>query len=407
MAAALPFDKETGWMPERTHWMFLVILMSCGGGSEVVTPTERPSESAGEASREALVEGDLSRAANLADTALRRDTSDATARQVAARVALARGEHERVLELLRRATAPELVRLRARANAARGDFEAVARDLESVDGQEPPDGWAEAMLPLARLAKVLRCHQAGGATRATLPFVGRTPIPLVEIAVDGRAVNALIATQADLTIVDDDLRSDAGIVGRLDLGPLAMRNVPALVRDLEPIGAQLGESVGAVLGLDVLLHLGVTIDFRERWVVVRSEGSEANEGAAEAPFLTLGGSFLALEGRLDDRRDALLAFDTAGPFPVAVSDAVAEDLGHDLDALPAAEGAPSESIRMLTLAKLAMGSAVIEGVPAATGLIPADLSELAGAPIGGIVGAIALQQMRVTIDAENRRLLFD
>ncbi len=384
-----------------------MILAGCGGGSEVVTPTERRDDSGGERSREALVEGDLDRASTLADRALSESPEDATARQVAARVALARGEHERVLTLLEDATTAEPVRLRARARAAMGDFEGVVRDLEAVDGEEPPDGWAEAMLPLARLARVLSCHAMEGADRASLPFVGRTPIPVVEIAIDGRTVNALVATQADLTIVDDDLRGDAGILGRVELGPLVMKNVPALTRDLAPIGAQLGAELGAVLGLDVLLHLAVTIDFRERWVVVRQSGSEATEDAASVPFLTLGGSFLALEGRLDDRRDALIAFDTAGPFPVAVSDAVAEDLGHDLDALPPAEGAPSESIRMLTLESLAMGDAVIEGVPAATGLIPRDLSELAGAPVGAIVGAVALQQMRVTIDAEGRRLLFD
>ncbi len=394
-------------MPAHIVWMIAVIAMGCGGGSEVVTPAERPHASRGEESREALVEGDLSRASELASEALREASSDTVAQHVAALVALARGDDARVVRLLEGATQPPLVRLRARAHAASGDYEAVARDLESVEGQEPADGWAEAMLPLARLAKVLHCHETSGAARASLPFAGRSPLPLVEIAVDGRPVNALIATQADLTIVDDDLRGEAGILGQIELGPLQMQNVPALVRDLAPIDAQVGESVGAVLGLDVLLRLGVTIDFRERWVVVRQQGSEASEGAAAVPFLTLGGSFLALEGRLDDRRDALIAFDTAGPFPVAVSDAAAQDLGHDPRTLPPAEGAPSDEIRMLTLEKLAMGSAVIEGVPAATGLIPADLSELAGAPVDAIVGAIALQQMRITIDAEGRRLLFD
>jgi len=383
-------------------------LAACGGATvQGPDPVEGPSESSGEASRAALVAGDLSRAEDLAQDALDQAPTDRTAQQVAARVALARGDHERVLSVLSESSTPELVRLRARARAALGDLEGTARDLASVDGQDPPDGWAEAMLPLARAGAVIACYQVEEDARATLPFVGRSPLPLIEISVEGRTTNALVATQADLTIIDDDLRGEAGIVGELGLGQLAMRRVPAIVRDLGPIGAQVGAEIGAVIGLDVLLRLGVTIDFRERWVVLSASGHGAEEGAATASFLTLGGSFLAVEARLDGSRDVLLAFDTAGPFPLAVEDAVAEDLGHDLEALPRADGAPSDDVRMLTIEELVMGQVEVAGVPAATGLIPSELSELAGAPVGGIVGAIALQQMRITLDPEGRRLFFD
>jgi hypothetical protein len=364
------------------------------------------TERAGEASRQALVEGDFERAERLANAALSEAPGDATAQQVAARIALAHGDHRRVLAVLADATEPELVRLRARARHAGGDLEGTLSDLSSVDGQEPVDGWAEAMLPLARLGAVLPCYGREGSARATLPFAGRSPLPLVEVRVDGRSVVALIATQADLTIVDDELRGEAGIVGRVDLGGLVMKNVPAIVRDLAPIGAQVGEDVGAVLGLDVLLRLGATLDFRERWLVV-GEVERRGDDLFAAPFLTLAGSFLAVEGRLDDRRDVLLAFDTAGPFPLAVSDAVVRGLGHGLESLPRAEGAPSDDVRTLMVRELAIGDVEIAGVPAATGLIPADLSELAGAPVEGIVGALTLQQMRVTIEPETRRLLFD
>ncbi|RLB46510.1 MAG: hypothetical protein DRJ42_27500 [Deltaproteobacteria bacterium] len=389
----------------------LVATAGCGAGTvtEARTPEASPPSSGGpgEASREALVAGDLDRAAELAGEALDAAPADVTALQVAARVALARGQNDRVISLLRDAARPDLVRLRARARQAMSDLDGAARDLAAVDGQDPPDGWADAMLPLARAGSALDCYGTTGSERATLPFVGRSPLPVVEVSIGGRSTFALLATQADLTIIDDDLRGEAGIAESIDLGGLVMANVPALVRDLAPVSAQVGEEVGVVLGLDVLLRLHVTIDFRERWVVVSTAGDSPSADVAAAPFLTLGGTFLAVEGRLDGTHDVLLAFDTAGPFPVAIEESVARSLGHDVEALPPFPGAPSSSIRTVIIRTLAFGQVEIAEVPAATGLVPAELSELAGAPVAGILGAIAMQQMRVTLDPEGRRLLFD
>lgn len=409
-----PWRRTAIWSSSRGLLGALVPLLwvvACGGGTAAepgpTGPREQQEAGPGEASRGALVAGDLEGAARQAAAALEEAPGDTTALQVAARVALARGQNAEVISLLDGASRPDLVRLRARARQATGDLDGTAQDLALVDGQDPLDGWATAMLPLARAGAALRCYGTTGAPRATLPFVGRSPLPLVEVTVGGRTTVALLATQADLTIVDDGLRGEPGIVEAIELGGLRMANVPALVRDLAPVSAQVGEEVGLVLGLDVVLRLHVTFDFRERWVVIDTAGSADEVEAAAAPFLTLGGTFLAVEGRLDGSRDVLLAFDTAGPFPVAIEDEVARALGHDLEALPPFPGAPASSVRAVMLRSLAFGEVEIAEVPAATGLVPPELSELAGAPVGGILGAIAMQQMRITLDPAARRLLFD
>lgn len=379
-----------------------------GGGRDDAERTEGGEAGPSHAERavDALARGALDEAARHADQALQLDPTDRAAKEVAARVAFAEGDVDRVIEVLTGETGPVLVRLRARAFARRGDLAATAEALASVDGQEPADGWAAAMLPIARAAAGKTPYAVEGAPRASLPFVGRAPVPVVEIAIDGRTANALVATSADLTVVDTRVRATAGLASTVALGPITMRDVPVITRDLGPIGEQLGVRVDAVLGVDVLLRFATTIDFRERWVVVRREGSEASADAPSAPFATLGG-FLAVQATFDGDVTGWVTLDTAGVFPVALTDDAVTALGHDLATLETAPNAPSDTIKLLTLERIRIGNVEIAHVPAATGLIPRDLTDLAGVPHSGILGAGLLQQMRLTLTPHPPRLHFD
>jgi predicted aspartyl protease len=60
----------------------------------------------------------------------------------------------------------------------------------------------------------------------------------------------------------------------LKFGPLQAESVPVLVRDLSPIGKELGARIDAVLGLDVLGSRPFTIDFANRRVRFAPESSE-------------------------------------------------------------------------------------------------------------------------------------
>jgi hypothetical protein len=186
-----------------------------------------------------------------------------------------------------------------------------------------------------------------------------------------------------------------------------MRDVPAITRDLSPIGEELGVRIDAVLGADVLLRFTTTIDFRERWVVLRREGSEAAAEAPSAPYAMLGG-FLAVEATFDGNVTGWVTLDTAGLFPLAITDAIVTGLGRDLASLPAAPNAPNDTIKILELERIRIGAVEVQGVPAATGLVPADLTELAGVPISGMVGAGMLGEMRVTFEnAPTQRIRFE
>ncbi len=378
-----------------------------GGTEETGNEGGEAAEGRAERARLALVDGDLPLAGRLAAQALQLVPTDPAAREVAARVALAEGRDADAVEVLSGATEQRLVRLRARAHARIGDWEAVAADLGSVAESEPADGWAEAVLPLARAASGRTTYELAGAERAALPMDSRAAVPIVEIAVDGRPVHALVATSADLTIVDDDVRATPGVANAIALGAVEVRSVPVLSRDLDPIGDTLGVPIGAVIGTDLMLRLETTIDGRERWVVFRRAGREASESAARVPFVTFEGTFLAVPVVLNAEAEGWFTLDTSGVFPVALGPLAIEALGLDPDRLDPAPNAPSDAIRMTELRTVRFGQVEMEAVPGVTGLVPAELSELAGAPISGILGAAMVHQLKLTLDPSARALFVE
>jgi hypothetical protein len=218
-------------------------------------------------------------------------------------------------------------------------------------------------------------------------MVSGPPVPVVEIAIDGESVRALVSTATDLTVVDDRIADDPKLLDRVELGPIAIGRVPALVRDLDPIERQLGTPIGAVIGLDLLRHFETTIDFAQRWVVVRREGTEAGESVS-ARYATLAGSFLAVYATLD-RTEGWLVIDSAGLFPIALSPAAVSALELDVDSLEAPPSAPAPDVRLTAIDALRISDFELRGVPAVTGLVPRDLDALAGTPLAGMLGAIA------------------
>lgn len=387
------------------------LALGCGGPPSAATRAAPLSQEArvaadghAEEARLELVAGDLTAAGRIASQALQLDPEEPVAREVAARVALAEGRNHDAIAVLAEARRPRLVRLRARAHARRGEWARVAADLDSVEEREPADGWAEAVLPVARAARRVNAYEISGDERATLPMDTRAPVPVVEIAIDGRTVSALVATSADLTVVDDDLRASPGVASEIALGGLTLRNVPVLSRDLGTISETLGIPIEAVIGTDLMLRLETTIDGRERWVVFRRAGQEPPGDAARVPFVTFEGTFLAVPVALNGQPEAWFTLDTSGLFPVALAPRTVEALGLRVEDLEPAPNAPSSDIRVTELATVRMGQMQMDGVPAVTGLVPADLSEAAGAPVGGMIGAAMVHQLVLILSPEARAL---
>ena len=395
------------------NFSLLLLLAGCGGAGAAAptgpsgSPDAVSAEQRAEEARTLLVEGRLDEAHATAMQALAADSEQSVAREVAARVLLARGEMRETVELLSDARRPRLVRLRARAKARLDDYAGVASDLRSVEEREPADGWAEAMLPVAREAPSEPVFAMAGPERAAVSMDARAPVPVIPIEVSGREVKALVATSADVTVLDDQVRATPGFADELSLGEITVSNVPVLVRDLDAIGEALGTEIGAVIGMDLMSRLEVTLDGREREIVFRREGTEASADASQVPFVAFEATFLAVRATLNGSASGWFTLDTSGLFPVAIAPATVEALGLDPDSLEPAPGAPSPDIRVTTLDRVRFGEVEMSGVPAVTGLVPADLSELAGAPIAGMLGAAMVHQLSLTIAPERRVLLIE
>jgi hypothetical protein len=351
--------------------------------------------------RQALERGQLEIAAGLAAEAMARDREDERVLAAYAAVALARGEDREVVDALDGATDSDLVHLRAKARFRVGDAPGVVRDLESFADDER-DGWMEVALAIARGAGSEPWWSVAGDDRATLPMVSGPPVPVVEIAIGSDSVRALVSTATDLTVVDDRIAEDPGLLPRVELGPIAVERVPSLVRDLDPIERQLGTPIGAVIGLDLLRHFETTIDFAERWVALRRGGSEAGSSAS-ARYATLGGGFLAVHASLDGA-EGWMVIDSAGLFPIALSPAAVAALELDLDALEAPPSAPAPDVRVTQIDALRFGELELRGVPAVTGLVPRDLDALAGAPLAGMLGAVTFNERKLVIAPASRRI---
>jgi hypothetical protein len=388
------------------RWL-AIVGVACGGAPAPDTTTrprsdDRSGREEAQRARDAFERGDLEIAGGLIEEALAADPTDETVLAEFAAIELARGHDQRVAEALADATHRDLVLLRAKARFRLGDARGVVRDLESFADEER-DGWMEVALAIARGAGDGAWWVAGGADRASLPTLSGPPVPVIEIAIDGEPVRALVSTATDLTVIDDRLAEEASLVERIELGPVTLGRVPALVRDLDPLERQLGTPIGAVIGLDVLRHFETTIDYAQHRVVLRREGTEVGQESSNARYATLAGSFLSVHAIMGEVQ-GWLVIDTGGLFPIALSPNAVAALGLDLETLEAPPSAPAPDVRLTQIESLRVSDFELRGVPAVTGLVPRDLDALSGVALAGMLGAVTFNERKLVIAPASRRI---
>ncbi|MCZ7682290.1 MAG: hypothetical protein M5U28_27265 [Sandaracinaceae bacterium] len=377
-----------------------VALAACGA------PAVRRDSSTGEAA--ALVEEAAARwgaldtegAAERAERALAAGGGD-DAREIAGRAHLALGRFDRAERALGGVSDPVLLRLRARAQMGLGRWDDAAASLEAAGASErEEDPWAASVLGAVRAARDAEAPYArAGAARAELALE-ELALPVVRVRADARETLALVATGADLVVVDPSLRDASGTLDELDLGGLRLRDVPYVTRSLADVRSALEAEVGLVLGLDLLLRLSATIDGPGGRLVLHAE-PPAREPATSAPFYTPGGSFLVVPVRAGEA-EAWMTLDTGGLFPVALAPGGDAALGLEGLAWQEAGGAS-----LATAPALRFGALVVEELPVVRGLLDEGHARALGAPSAGSVGWALLGQLRLALDARERRVRFE
>ncbi len=377
-----------------------LLIAGCGSARPPArTPTHlraaahRPSFA--DRAEQAWKRGDLEGAATAAANALQLHPDDRRGLAIAARVDLARGRNTEAIRTLAGTHDPELVRLRAHAYLALGNLGAVARDLgEIAEGTPGP------VLAMARAGAGHPIYRLEGTPEATVPFVADASLPVVAIGLGDRTVHALVATSTDVMVVDRSVQAAGGLVDRLSVGTLVVRDVPFLSGDVRSLATQVGTPIDVVMGTDLLLRLHATIDGRAKALTVRAQAPDPG-ATATMPFVTLDGAHMLVLADLDGFV-GWFTLDTAGLFPVAVSAEALVQMGLAPGRLHAVPQAPSPDVKLFTIAHVRIGSTQIDGVPGVTGLVPPSMARDMRAPVAGMIGDQIWSELRITFDPDQR-----
>lgn len=371
------------------------LALACGGPGSARPASTSDEADARELTREAAnawAALDPDRAAELAEQALEAG-GGTVAHEIAARARLALGQHREAIAALEGVSSAGLLRLRARAQIAEGDFVGAGLTLARAREEDP---WAEAIRPALEALGAGPAYVIEGE-RSELALEA-LPLPVVRVRVDGVETLAVVSSATDVLILDPSSRASGGVVDELSLGSVDVRRVPHTVRPLASMSEALGVTIGAAVGADLLLRLNATLDGPGRRLVLRPRPEELGE-ATTAPFLTLTASVLAVEGRLGEER-VWLTVDTAALLPVAVTPEGEALLGD-------ASWAPLEGEARMAGARVRLGALEIEELPVLAGVLGDEHARAVGAPVAGSVGWVLLEQLVVRFDPEGRRLRFE
>lgn len=182
----------------------------------------------------------------------------------------------------------------------------------------------------------------------------------------------------------------------LKLGPAQVKSVPVLVRDISPIGNELGASIDAVLGFDVLGPRPFTIDFANRRIRFAPESSAPPSSASNSRLRCLivdadiQGRPLRLLVDTGARDLILFKKDPRGRFPGLRI--IGEENTHNLGG--------NTRLRQVALPPIRLGDAEFANLR--TYLMDAPASEASN--FDGLLGITFLGARLLSIDFERNRL---
>ncbi len=179
-----------------------------------------------------------------------------------------------------------------------------------------------------------------GTHETAVPFLQTDPLPIVEVTVAGRTLNAIIDTGADCFILDSEIAKELGVepvssmmgtfaggmqaevgfarVDSLALGGVTLRGVPVSLLPTKPLS--LGElEIGGIVGTAVLRQFLSTLDYPNGRLVLRERAPGAGEAFLAAhdgriadivPFYLQGTHFILAHGSLNGHEGLLFHVDT-------------------------------------------------------------------------------------------------
>jgi hypothetical protein len=386
----------------------LALLAACGG-PDPNDPSRSPiADKWLSRAKSSYRAGDADDASVAIDGALKAAPKDREARILAARIALAKLEYQDAIRLTEGLDTAEAKGLRGRAFWYVGDIERAADELEDM-ARDPSvkDHWARDVAKLARRGQGRHPFAIEGAvvTAVEMPSGEGSPALVVPCELEGERILALVATNFGELMVDSASRKEPAWVNLRFGDRFEVKDVPALTHDLSAVSRQLGATIKALIGVNVLRHMHVTFDRRGSQFVVRKNEPPPPPDASKMPIFYARGGAMMLRANVSSKDDGhtLLFVDTSAFYPLALDDALLKRSGADLTTFRPQPGAPP-SWKMGPLPFFKLGGVDLSQFPAVQGAPFNDYKQTFDVDLGGIAGAGLLSIFRVTFAEQGKWL---
>lgn len=391
---------------------FAAFLTGCPGSA--TTPAASRPPTAEKWFRRALAdfqEADVEEARDSAASALAIVPTDPEVRLLSARIALARLEYAEALRFLKGMKSSDAAGLRGRALWYKGDLEGAADELSAMlSDPDVKDEWAKGIAKLARRGAGRTPFTLSGALLAPveMPHVHPVvPFFVVPVEIDGDEALALISTGTAEVVLDSTTRQEPSWVSLRFDKRLEVHDVPALTQDLSGLSKDIGAPIKALLGVNLLRHLNVTLDYGGHQFVARTFTPPAPPNSTRLNvYYYRGGGMVLNSGLTPDKSvRAPLLVDTSMRFPVALDKGGWKKAGFDAMGLKLIPEDPEQTLRTGVVPVLHLGAYDVPQVPGVFGPSLVDIEKaLTPLDLDGVIGAGLLAHFRLTFGDGGRVL---
>lgn len=354
-----------------------------------------------------LQTADVDEASDSIKKALGLAPTDPEVKLLAAQIYLAKLDYAEAIRQLRELKSTEASALRGRALWYKGDLDAAADELEAMlNDPDVVDEWAKSIAKLARRGqgRVPFTLSGGLLSAIEMPHVSQTaPYFVVPVEIDGEPLLALISTGYAEVVLDSASRAEPSWVSMRFGGHLEVQDVPALTQDLSGISKQVGAPIKAVLGVNLLRHLHVTIDFGGRQFVARSFSPPPPPDSTRIPLYYAKGGGMFMKSGLGTGTGSLL-IDTSMSLPMSLDEGGWKKAGVELKDLKLVPDDPEKKLKEGMVPMLKIGSYEITQVPGYLSGQVKQIEEKLGFNIDGMIGNGLLAYYRMTLGDGGRLL---
>lgn len=375
----------------------------CGPGFDGPPPRSALAEKWQTRAKASFRAGDFDDAAQATESGVQLAPKDAEIRVLAARVALARLELAKAVKLTEGIDTTEAHAVRGRAFWYQGDVDQAAEELEAMlRDPNVKDPWARDVAKLARRGQGRHPFAIEGAMLAAVDMPPAGPALLVPCEIEGEQVLGLVSTAVGELVVDSASRKEPAWVNLRFARDLEIKDVPAFTQDLTGISHQLGVPIKAMLGVNLLRHMHVTVDRRGSQFVVRKADPPPPPDASRVPLYYVRGGGMIVRATLAQKDEGFfpMLVDSSAMYPIAIDESVFRKAGVDPTKLRAEPNLPN--VRTGTLPNLRLGSFDMPQVPAMQAKDLPELRTQLDMDLGGVVGASLLSVFRITLGDEGR-----